>query len=206
LDTNLKNYKSWLDENTLLHHVNNPTEQSSENEILFTAEYVLLRRLLGKECYFPFLGYAFYMEEWQDGKHMSHDNRTGILAIDSDHYPLYKLANRTWLHPRDLVFWGYKKHPRLFWPLLPIVCISNIISCAKTYKTHKDGRKELTTSGKMLAFVRNKSSNLELTHKVCTWFIRRNKHFGSWTKVSKIYFPNKGHPIPILMSEWEQTA
>ena len=151
-----------------------------------------------------------YDDEIIEEKHMSHDNKTGLVSIwgASIRDSIFKVGHRWWFHPRDIVFYGYMKHGFWFWPLLPIVSLANIISCARTYKYYDDRpephHRQLTTSGKMLAFVRNKSAGLKLTHKICTWLIKRNKHFGSWTKVAKLYFPNEGHPIPILMEENEK--
>jgi len=208
-----RDFSSWFDERGLLHHVNNPTTDSSENELLFTAEYLLL----GGAYYFLHKTNMrnFYAEEVHQNRHVSHDNKTGLISSMSKYRQeesIFKVGNRWWFHPRDIVYYGYMKYGFWFAPFLPIVSLANIISCARTWKKHEalqpDGTvikwKSLTTSGKMLAFVRNKSAGLTLTHKICTWLIKRNPEFGSWTKVAKIYFPNEGHPIPILMEEYEK--
>ena len=204
-----RDFSSWFDENGLLHHVNNPTTDSSENELLFTAEYLILGG--PSKWYTKAMDiYDFYMDEVRFERHMSHDNKTGIVSVFEDEIrdSIFKVGNRWWFHPRDIVYFGYMKYGFWFYPLLPVVSIANIISCARTWKYYDDRpephHRQLTTSGKMLAFVRNKSAGLTLTHKICTWLIKRNKHFGSWTKVAKLYFPNEGHPIPILMEENEK--
>lgn len=204
-------YNDWLDENRLLHHKRFPTHQTSENELLFTAELILLVAIQEGEYMGNLPGVSagmlyFYNEQKKLDKHISHDNKTGLVSIWNKYdESIFKVGNRWWFHPRDIVFYGYMKHGAWFWPLLPIVSIANIISCASTYKTHKDRpegeRKHLTTSGKMLSFVRNKAAGLTLTHKICTWLIERNENFGSWHRVSKIYFPEEGHPIPELMKD-----
>ena len=233
-----RDFSSWFDENGLLHHVNNPTTDSSENELLFTAEYLILGG--PSKWYTKAMDiYDFYMDEVRFERHMSHDNKTGIVSVFEDEIrdSIFKVGHRWWFHPRDIAYYGYMKHGVTFpimWgivlgimlsPLIylehyvwfvalllvlnPIAIISsaNIISCARTWKYYDDRpephHRQLTTSGKMLAFVRNKSAGLKLTHKICTWLIKRNEHFGSWTKVAKMYFPNEGHPIPILMEENE---
>jgi len=215
----MKISKSWFDELGLLHHVNNPTTDSSENELLFTAEYIMLSENSEQVVDAELALLQFYYDEVVEDRHMSHDNKTGVVATwgaaikDS----IFKVGNRWWLHPRDIVYYGYMKHGYWFYPLLPIVSISNIISCARTWKDHEgiDHRtntvvkwKSLTTSGKMLAFVRNKSAGLKLTQKICTWLIERNPEFRSWTNVAKIYFPHVGdsgenHPVVTLMAEYE---
>jgi len=193
-------YERFADEKGLLHHVERPTTNSSENELLFTAEYLNLRGFK----YDPrvYAMFTFYANEVTSGKRISHDNKTGMVSVFPDlNESIFKVGGRLWLHPRDIVFYGYQKYGWPFYPLLPIVSISNIISCARTWKTHDDGRSELTTSGKMLAWFRNRTAGLHLTQKICTWLIKRNPHFGSWYKIGKIYFSAEGHPIPELMKK-----
>ena len=213
---NLSSDREWFDENGLLHQTWNPTEESSENELLFTAEYYLLGGKGGAGAGSLQMLW-FYNSEWLQGKHMSHDNRTGYLSVVGwDDYSIFKAGNRWWLHPRDTVYWGYMKYGWPFYPLLSIVSLANIWSCARTYKKHKavqpDGSvlrwKSLTTSGKMLALTRNLGADLKLTQKICSWLIRRNPKFKSWTATAKLYFPltnDKGenHPIVRLIAEKE---
>ncbi len=208
----------YFDDRGLMHHVENPTEDSSENEILFTSEYLLLYRdelqntslgsLLNdytgsipnsyEKIAYPELVNRvlfFYQTEKNNNKRISHDNKTGLVSV----YPqltesIFRVGKRLWLHPRDIVYYGYKKYGFWFYPLLPVVSISNIISCYRTYKVHPDGRKEVTTSGKLLALVRNLGADLRLTQKICTFLIKRNKNFKSWGNVGKIYFGYR-HPI-----------
>ena len=203
-------YSDWLDENHLLHHKKFPTNETSENELLFTAELLLLEAMTENPNHMLIessMGMRdFYNDQKIQGKHISHDNKTGLVSIWKGYNEsIFKVGKRWWLHPRDIVYYGYMKHGAWFWPLLPIVSIANIISCARTYKVHKDRpegqQKHLTTSGKMLAFVRNKAAGLTLTHKICTWLIERNDKFLSWYWVSKIYFGEHGHPIPKLMRD-----
>lgn len=198
--------REWFDENGLMHQVWKPTEASSENELLYTAEYFLLIGDMYAGC--PAMMY-FYYTEWEAGKHMSHDNRTGFLSIaKDDEYSIFKAGKRWWLHPRDTVYWGYMKYGWPFYPLLPVVSLANIWSCARTYKKSKDGKKHITTSGKMLALTRNLGADLKLTQKICSWLIRRNPKFKSWTATAKRYFPltdykGANHPIVRLIAEKE---
>lgn len=189
----LSSDREWFDENGLMHQVHRPTEDSSENELLFTAEYYLLAG--GNPIAVNFDMMNFYNQEWDDGKHMSHDNRTGLLSITGwDTRSLLKAGNRWWLHPRDTIYWGYMKHGAWFLPLLPMVSLFNIWSCAI-----KNRNGVPTTSGKMLALTRNLGANMKLTQKICGWFIKR--HFGSIANMAKIYFPltnDKGENHPIV--------
>jgi hypothetical protein len=194
--------REWFDENGLMHHVHRPTEDSSENELLFTAEYMLLSGvdLDAHESQLIFESmYKFYVEEWEAGKHMSHDNRTGIIAVGLyDNYSIFKAGKRLWLHPRDWIYWGYMKYGWPFAPLMPIVSMFNIWSCMI-----KNRNGVPTTSGKMLALTRNLGANLKLTNKICGYFVK--KHFGSWANMAKIYYPytndrGENHPIVRLIA------
>ena len=201
MDVINEHYNLFADENHLLHHRLNPTSDTSENELLFTAEYILLNEDLlyqDKEL-LAFSMVEFYMTEVFKGHKISHDNKTGLLVIDPNYTEsIFRVGGRWWFHPRDIVFFGYRKYGALFFPLIWIVSLANIISCARTYKKSKDGSKHLTTSGKLLAMVRNLSADMPLTQKICTYLIRRNKHFGSWENVARIYFPDQEgieHPV-----------
>jgi hypothetical protein len=202
------NYMKFADENMLLHHRPNPTTHTSENELLFTAEYLILNK--SKNSMIVSKMYNFYQSEVNKGHKISHDNKTGMVAMYPDlDESIFRVGGRIWLHPRDWVFYGYQKHGWPFYPLLPLVSIANIISCARTWKKHPDSscartwkkhpdRKELTTSGKLLAMVRNLSAGMRLTQWICTKLIKNNEHFGSWENVARIYFPNQEgleHPI-----------
>lgn len=209
----------FVDNYGFLHHQEairgNP--ETSENGPTFSTEAILLGMPLTPRYDMLIKSKRVFrttpISEW--GGHFSHDSMTALYAsrrVDTSKLPMIYWNKRFMLHPRDIVYYGYMRYGFWFYPLLPIVSLANIISCARTWKKHKSVNfageaikwKSLTTSGKMLAFVRNKSAGLKLTHKICTWLIKRNKHFGSWTKVAKIYFPNEGHPIPILMEKYEK--
>lgn len=193
------NYLAFADENYLLHHRPNPTTNTSENELLFTAEYAILQgKAWNPRRYIANQMLRFYKEEVAKGHKISHDNKTGMVAL----YPnlkesIFRVGGRVWLHPRDIIYYGYMKYGAVFYPLLPIVSMANIISCYRTYKT-TGTNKHITTSGKLLAMVRNLSAGLRLTQWICTKLIHRNENFKSWENVARIYFPDVDgmeHPV-----------
>ena len=203
--------KDFIDENGLVHHLENPTEESSENEIMFTSLFLILQYKVGNYFDFKMRQHLidFFNEEVKQGKHMSHDNRTGLAAVrfNQEDMPLISLGNRVWLHPRDFVWWGWRRHKGtkkgvLFWLLLWIPSFFMILSCYQTYKV-RDGKKIKKTDGKLLTWIRCQSTKMPLTFRLCTWLIKRNKEFGSWERVSSLYFKEEGHPIPELMRRWE---
>lgn len=114
------------------------------------------------------------------------------LMIYNNRYPgTYKLCNIQY-HPRDWFFWmwnaGFKM---LALPWFPIFFLANVITCF----TPKD-----ETSGKMLMFTRTQSNSplFWITKKVC-YGIMRLRYGKDWLhKISKIYFHQPDHPIPIL--------
>lgn len=133
-------------------------------------------------------------------------------------------------NPKDVIFYGYVKYLALskqswkyfplrvlFTMLLPVTSIAMIITCIQTYKIKpywyekiikyfKTGEwdrlriKIVKTDGKILAWLRCQSLGMKWTYKICSYFIKRNKNFGSWKKVFEIYYP-EGHPNRELVFE-----
>ena len=207
---------NFFDENGLLHHVPNPTNDSSEIELLFTGEYIVLKTLLNKVTdeeinkFFNMLD--FLAKEIKEGKRVSHDNMTGIYCACKSlmHYCPQSMENvmrhlpaieKHRLHPRDLIFYNYAKGGLLGWLLLPLVSLMMIISCARIYKV-RNGNKIIATDSKLLTFIRCTAFELDWTFKICTWFISKNKFLKSWTGTALYYFKEEGQPIPKLMGEW----
>jgi hypothetical protein len=138
----------------------------------------------------------------------SHDNLTAIVAgsyffgdLDTvksvwkylvSHYFTYDVTVnfKRIMHPRDVVLYGAMAGSIICKLLLPLVVLSNIISCSK-----EPG----VTSGKLLAWVRNTcyfdSWVMKVGHVINTWQINRQYENG-WVDVFKVYFPQEGHPVP----------
>lgn len=199
----------WLDDDLQMHHKKDPSKDTSENEALFTGEYIVLSLALNKTIIntMPVLNTSNMVISFNNKEHISHDNLTGVVAQRymsglKNFFPIFSTKR---MHPRDMVIYGYaSKWGKLFAPFMWIPSLAMIYSCYTTFRKKPWG-KELTSSGKMLALTRIIAFDMKITSKICTRLIERNPEFGSWHKVAKIYFPAEGHPIPLLVKEWEQS-
>ena len=208
-------YEEWFDKYGLL-HVNKGRD--SENGILFTVEYYLLRLLtneLSDEDIKSFKITVAFLKNQDNtfsalpngGDHWSHDNHTAKCSMEY----LLGLNSDIWLkdwykrvHPRDLIFYWFMT-PYIGWMARPFLWIPGaamVVSCIQTYKTRGDV-KMLRTDGKLLTFVRciatrRKSWTMALTWRLCSWIINKKKQFGSWSSVFSIYFRETDHPNNVL--------
>jgi hypothetical protein len=207
--------KQWFDKYGLLH--NEPQPYVSTNSALFTAEYYMLKTLLGSMNHLDrarLLSSFLSLREdgiWYEyadlsSQHWSHDNKTGVEAIS---YLLRLGLNEgnSWdhLHPRDLIFYGMCNGSKLASLFAPVLMVIHIISCLKKYKVRGDN-KFIHTDGKILAFMRmqalkNTSWWMKLSWKLCTKIIKRSKIFYGWAGVFKTYFRHSNHPINQLIIE-----
>lgn len=197
---------NFFDKNGMLHHLPNPTSDISENELLFTGEYVVLRHLKGFSSYEGGIDITnAYKSDLANNFHISHDNATGVMCARQvlGFTPIIPIFDKSRAHPRDIVMYGYAKYPFLFWWLLWIPSICMIISCYQNYKV-RGGRKIIKTDGKILAFIRVKAFNMKITDRICTYLIKKNKFYGNWHEVFKRYFKETEHPLPELVKEYEQ--
>ena len=162
-------------------------------------------------------------------KYMSHDQLTAIFALSysnklGHHTEIWKeikrqwfrynnveipqtwkekLVNKRFLHPRDIIFYGYCAGSWIWKLALPILWIFMLVSSAKTYKIRGD-QKFIATDGKLLNFVRLQATRStsylwNLQWYINTWIIKRK--FGSWNKVFNIYFPYDQHPCVIASKD-----
>lgn len=198
--------KEWFDKNGLLHV--NPGEDS-DNGILFTVEYYLLR-LIRNEFIDEYL--ENYNEQvklhqkalgeyWQRPGSTenpgSHDNATAIACFsylfNQPHHITLKMTAQ-FLNPRDFIFYNFLKGK--FWAKLamPYVLLSH-------YVTSKKPREE--TSGKCLLFVRYACTVGKSKIMAKSWpIIERNlmKIHGKryWGDIFRIYFKREDHPNVVL--------
>lgn len=155
-------------------------------------------------------------------KYMSHDQLTAIIAFSyynnlDIHIDIWneikrqwfrynnmeipqtfmeKLLNKRFLHPRDIIFYGYCAGSTTCKLLLPLLWLFMALSSIKTYKKRPHGV-FIATDGKILNFVRikacmEKSWLWKLQWKLNTWIVK--KKLGSWNRVFNIYFPFDDHP------------
>jgi len=210
-------YVEWMDE---YYMVNPDKKLRSENGILFSLEYLLLNNDKIDFMRFNMLVASLRTEKKgfyqqtpfgmvDNGKKepMSHDNLTAIMAGSyyygnhvvirevwdylKDHYFTYDSETnfRRIMHPRDIIFYGALAGNIVCRLLLPFVLLTNYITCRKAQKH---------TSGKLLAWVRNKcfydSWVMKLSTKLNNLQIRRMYSRG-WITVFGIYFHQMGNVI-----------
>lgn len=207
--------ENWLDNDGLMHTEFNPTVDQSENSPMFTG---LLSITEGNAFrhHDKKLRISAIIEKWDGkfransnrewGSHFSHDNMTGLYCLVKNNewntmikrLPIAKWNGEWWLHPRDLAFYFWCHYPRLGLLTLWIASLAMIVSCIQEYKV-RDGKKIIKTDGKLLAYMRCNSFNLNITFAICSFFIRRHKYFSSWNDVAKKYFQVKGHPLRSLI-------
>lgn len=210
-------FDGWFDTYDLLHVRQG---EFSENGPLFTAEYRLLKHLLGKNNYkVGLIAQNIIKVGWFDPNpsdnngvtvHFSHDNMTGLYVLtklaglDCNNLPILKWNERWWLHPRDIAFYSIMKEniwsKLLLVPFLLLLLVSSLVSCSR----HRD-----ITSGKMLWWTRWNALMLhksrivracaKIGFKLATALITMKND--SWVGVSAIYFKEVDHPVNELMRE-----
>jgi len=144
----------------------------------------------------------------------SHDNLTAISAGShfygmkhncqliwsrlKEHYFTYSpkgFDKERIMHPRDIIFYGALAGNLICRVLLPLVVITNIVSCASN---------KGATSGKLLAWVRNECTQdflvMRIGKRINDWQIRRMYDRG-WKDVFKIYFPQEDNIIATRAEE-----
>ena len=209
--------KKYSDKFFLTHLHPHPSVNGSENSPMFSGlTWLLFDKIYGLKLaenerikmvvhnYETERGYQTYPDDQGRPGNFSHDNMTGATVLHKliDEKPQLWPYDNQWFHPRDIAFYLYARFPYIFWFLLPIASLAMIVSCAQNYK-YRGGRQILKTDGKLLAFMRCQAFNMRITFAICTWLIYRNPKFKSWTKVAKIYFKDKNHPINLMMPVWE---
>lgn len=201
--------EEWLDRDGFLHLHKNPEIDESENSPMY---YGLLSSVIVIPYFLSLSplkqGNKFRANanrEW--GSHFSHDNMTGLYCIlkneGSEAYmrslPTVYWNRDFWLHPRDLAFYFWAKHPILGFPFIWIASLSMIISCIQKYKVRGNGNKIIKTDGKLLTYMRCKTFNMSITFSICSFFIRHHKYFNNWNDVAVMYFKDVDHPLRKLI-------
>jgi hypothetical protein len=187
-----------VSENTLLFSIENYLLEKNDVKIKDMDNYIKLLKN-DEGLYNNIIGIPVHDKD----KWTSHDQLLSIIAfslIQSKKYHLEiwkwlkshlftydniskKINFKRFLHPRDIIFFGYCANSKLCKLLLPLLTIIMCISCFNKQ-----------SSGKLLCWVRCKCANLKITYYLCTLIIKLNKNYGSWNKVFNTYFPNKNHP------------
>lgn len=191
----------------------------SENGPLFAAEYWICRKMLNPmessttparilRSVIKNTGEVWFDPNPSDQNdphcHFSHDNMTGIYALsvaykpdELDNLPVSKWNHRSWLHPRDLMYYNLMKDKnQLFLLSLPILLVMALVSCVKPR-----GK----TSGKCLWFLRLLTMKLHknliiklfgtISFKIISFVLKKEHGKKPFVDVFKIYFPEIEHPI-----------
>ena len=201
----------------------------SENTILFTTELLLLKHNEGiKQRLIDFINACkvkdgLYKQNPElFGTHddyMSHDTLTGLVAFSYKYDLNYhkeiwaylvkhlftydnvsgKINFDRFMHPRDIIYYGYCAGNLICKFLYPILAIIMIVGVLQKYKI-RNGNKIIKTDGKLLSWVRCKASNLNLTFKLLTFSLKKFSYFKYWKEVFFYYFAEEEHPIRKFLS------
>lgn len=206
MSQNVEVESKWFDKNGLLHV--NPGEDS-DNGILFTVEYYLLRYLRGEftEDYLEAYNEQVKLHEKELGVYWqrpgstenpgSHDNATAIACMsflfDQPHHITLKMTKQ-FVNPRDLIFYNYLKGK--WWAVLAMPYV-----LASHYVSSKKPREE--ASGKCLLFVRYVCTMAKCKIMRKSWpIIEKNlkkihgeRYLGD---IFKVYFRSDRHPNVVL--------
>lgn len=197
----------WFDTYSMVH--TEPQPSDSENGILFTTEYILLR-LLETKLKDDNITLINFLLEKHRGKSVffkqtpwgsdytdkaSHDNTTAAMVLsyicDLDHH---KKFNDFYWHPRDYIYYKYLQNKLVGKVFLFIPIITMIVSCIRTTKV-RNNKEFIHTDGKLLTFVRTGAGKImPKTYKLCTWILKRKFGENPWSKIFEIYFKNEDHP------------
>lgn len=207
---------NFKDEDGMIHHVVNPERFSSENWQMFTGLYIILRGML--EAKMEIETRSSYFKRIVKfnvfGGKLSHDNRTGYeMGLGFSYQPeVYKLKDRIWLHPRDLLTYIGVKNK---WKWIGILLFPfHWLTFYQETKT-RGNVTMFKTDGKMLALARMSYFGSHRQMAIFSGMLLRNRNFGSWYGVFRRYFcqnqlfeeryPNgKFHPLVILALKLDQ--
>lgn len=127
-------------------------------------------------------------------KHIARYGLTHFMLFNNRYPDTFKFANPQW-HPRDIFFWLWSAggfYKMLSIPFLPIFIGASIESCFSKFES---------TSGKLLLFVRLQSDDsflFKIIRKLCYSLLRRQYGHNWLYEITRIYFFQTDHPIPIL--------
>ena len=200
-------------ENTVLFSVEYSFINPKDREMIFNIIKFIEKCKKGKGLFDPFPN-----AEGTKDQYMSHDNLTAFVAMSKKHNWKYhkeiwnylvkhfftydnisgKVNFKRFMHPRDILFYGYCADNVICKLLYPLLVMFMVITCAQSYKV-RNGNKILKTDGILLSWVRCKGANLDFSLKILTFIIKCNKNFKTWKNVFSIYFKDIEHPIRKLL-------
>jgi len=207
----------YWDDNGFIHH---NKEADSENGILFLSYWYTLFTIASPPMrvrHIPpdlvFINIATTLTKWlvsnngqlrtknnDENDRFSHDNVSGLLALNkligANYHTSVHLFRRYSIRPDNFFFFVYAKYPLIGWFFIWIPCLAMIIS---SMREKRNG--DLTTSGKLLLWLKCTTFNFPITLAICEYFIFRQKHYDNWADVFAYYFKETAHPINLLAEE-----
>lgn len=180
-----------------------------ENGVLFTAEYIFLRRVLNVST----LELSSVVMESidvtlapSDRDKLSHDNMTAIICLSKfygfDYHKHY--FHREWwhrAHPKDIGFTLYNMNlftRVLSIPFMVVLIADMLLECFKTTRVNNG---DLDTDGKLLAWLRCQAMGWNTLQKVCEYLLRKRNN-ASWNDIFMIYFrKDTNNPIVELANK-----
>lgn len=176
-----------------------------ENGVLFTTEYVYLRRIAGISASHlssvALEAIETTLKEPADGEPLSHDNMTAIVSLSRfygfDYHKTYFHRDWWWrIHPRDVFFYLYMMggmYRVISYLGLWFTALSMVISCLSR-QTVSSG--DLDTDSKLLAWLRCEAAGW---HKFSRLLEKLNGC--TWNVIFNIYFRDPENPIRVIANE-----
>ncbi len=200
--------EEWFDEYGMVHV--HPQPSDSENGILFTAEYILLKYDLNDLSVEEVKAYSdtikhhevsegvYKQTPWGEVDPSSHDNTTAIVTashvLDMEYHETIKILGHYW-HPRDWIYYSWLRGDVWSYPFLPLLFLAFLYMALTKYK-YRNGNKILKTDGELLYWVRSHIDKPFM--RFCNWIIvpLLKRRFGeNYVKgMLEIYFKNTEHP------------
>jgi len=176
-----------------------------ENGVLFTTEYIFLRRLAGATTAHlssvALEAIETTLQPPSDGEPLSHDNMTAIVSISryfgfSFHKQYF---HRDWwwrAHPRDIFFYLYMMGGvarAVSYVGLWFTVLSMVVSCLSR-QTVSNG--DLDTDSKLLAWLRCEAAGWSRLSRLL-----EKLNGCTWNKIFNIYFRDENNPIRVYANE-----
>lgn len=187
----------------------------SENFRLFDCTLDILNNEVIAQNYKTSLYFVdrFYADKGVETYHnFSHDNFIGIYCFFKKFDPEYisqlpLLDHFNWSthhskRPDNFLFFLWAKYPLLGIWFLWIPSIAMIIGSLRVWRTNSQGVKTISTSGKILTFLRTNTFNMPITKFICDYIINNHKDLKGYDKVFEIYHKVERPHIYEAFKKW----
>lgn len=188
----------------------------TENDILFDCTKDILddKYIVGNHIKVIKFSRDFYLHKGvETERNFSKDNFCAVFCyckiFDLDDIELlpvssyWKIKHHHASSPEWFMFFFWAKYPWLGLIFLPIISLSMIVSCARVWRSTKGNPPHISTSGKILVFLRLRAFNLPITEWVCNKIINGHKDLLGWDKIFSIYHSEARPHIYEAYKKWE---